>query len=146
MKDKLNIDTLLEMAQNAGSQIREKAVAAGQAAMDNTVHAIEKWLEDFPKIEAYGLQVSNFSFSVGLMPALEVELSGSHFSFPPEKLSEILTENKTGSLTWMVFNAVKTAYRLHEKIARTREEPLTVKIRLSLSPEISVFVGRPNVR
>lgn len=146
MKDKLNIDTLLEMTRNAGSSIREKAVAAGQAAMDNTILAIEKWLEEFPKIEGYGLQVSNFSFAVGLMPALEVELSGSHFSFPPEKLSEILAENKTGSLAWMVFNAVKTAYRLHEKIAKTREEPLIVKIRLSLSPEISVFVGRPNVR
>ncbi len=146
MKDKFNFDSLLEMAQSAGSNIREKAVAAGQAAVDNTIQAIEKWLEEFPKIEAYGLQVSNFSFTMGLMPALEVELLGSHFSFPQEKISEILADNKTGSLTWMVFNAVKTAYRLHGKIAQTLEEPLIVKIRLSLSPEISVFVGRPNVR
>lgn len=133
------------MAQNAGSNIREKAVAAGQAAMENTVQAIEKWLEEFPKIESYGLQVSNFAFIMGLSPSLEVELTGSHHSFPMEKLSEILLEHKSGSLTGMVFNAVKTAYRLHGKIAQTPEEPLIVKIRLSLSPEISVFVGRPFV-
>jgi hypothetical protein len=45
----------------------------------------------------------------------------------------------------MVFSAIKTAYRLHAKIAQTLEEPLIVKIRLSLSPEISVFVGKPFV-
>lgn len=143
MKDKLN--SLLESAKNTGAVLREKAVAAGQAAMDSTVQAIEKWLEEFPKIESHGLQVSNFAFSMGLAPSLEVEMTGSHFSFSAEKLSEILSENKSGSLTWMVFNAVKTAYRLHRKIAKTREEPLIVKIRLSLSPEISVFVGQPNI-
>lgn len=143
MKDKLNF--LFESAKSAGSVIREKAVAAGQAAMDGTVQAIEKWLEEFPKIESYGLQVSNFAFVMGLAPSLEVEMTGSHFSFPPEKLTEILAENKSSSLTGMVFTAVKTAYRLHGKIAQTPEEPLIVKIRLSLSPEISVFVGRPNI-
>jgi len=45
----------------------------------------------------------------------------------------------------MVFSAIKTAYRLHGKIAKTLKEPLIVKIRLSISPEISVFVGRPFV-
>lgn len=143
MKDKLN--SLFESAKNTGAVLREKAVAAGQAAMDSTVQAIEKWLEEFPKIESHGLQVSNFAFVMGLTPSLEVEMTGSHFSFPPEKLAEILAENKSGSLTGMVFNAVKTAYRLHGKVAKTREEPLIVKIRLSLSPEISVFIGRPNI-
>ena len=143
MKDKLNF--LLDSAKTAGFAIREKAVAAGQAAMDSTVQAIEKWLEEFPKIESHGLQVSNFAFVMGLTPSLEVEMTGSHFSFPPEKLAEILAENKSSSLTGMVFNAVKTAYRLHGKVAKTQEEPLIVKIRLSLSPEISVFIGRPNI-
>ncbi len=81
----------------------------------------------------------------GACSFLEVELTGSHTDFPLEKLADILAENKSGSLTGMMFNAVKTAYRLHKKVAQTPEEPLIVKIRLSLSPEISVFVGRPKV-
>jgi hypothetical protein len=43
----------------------------------------------------------------------------------------------------MIFSAVKTTYRLHSKIAPVKEDPLIVKIRLSLSPEISVSVGAP---
>lgn len=144
MKEKFN--SLFETAKTAGAALREKAVAAGQAAMDGTVQSIEKWLEEFPKIEAYGLQVTNFAFSMGLAPSLEVELTGNQRSFPPEKLAEILAENKSGSLTGMVFAAVKTAYRLHRKIATAPEELLVVKIRLSLSPEISVFIGKPNIR
>lgn len=143
MKEKIN--ALLETAQQAGNLLKEKAANAGQAAVDSTVQAIEKWLEEFPRIESYGLQVSNFAFVMGLSPALEVELSGSHAVFSAEKIAAILEENKPNSLTAMIFGAIKTAYRLHDKIASTREEPLIVKIRLSLSPEISVFVGRPHI-
>lgn len=143
MKEKLN--TLFETAQHAGTFIKGKAAEAGQAVLDKTIIAIEKWLEEFPKIESYGLRVTNFAFIMGLSPALEVEMRGSHESFPPEKLAEILDAHKSGSLTGMVFTAIKTAYRLHGKIAQTLEEPLIVKIRLSLSPEISVFIGKPFV-
>jgi len=143
MKEKLS--AIFESAQQAGNILKEKTASLSQAALEHTIAAIEKWLEEFPKIEGYGLQVTNFAFVMGLSPALEVELSGSHTGFPPEKLAEILTAYKSSSLTWMVFSAIKTAYRLHGKIAKTLKEPLIVKIRLSISPEISVFVGRPFV-
>lgn len=143
MKEKLN--ALFETAQNAGAFLKDKASSAGQAALDRTISAIEKWLEEFPKIESYGLKVYNFGFVMGLSPALEVDMRGSHTSFSPEKLAEILEAHKSSSLTSMVFSAIKTTYRLHGKIAQTLEEPLIVKIRLSLSPEISVFMGKPFV-
>jgi ParB-like chromosome segregation protein Spo0J len=143
MKEKWS--TFFESAQGAGTFLKQKAAGVSQAALERTISAIEKWLEEFPKIEGYGLQVTNFAFVMGLSPALEVELSSSHVNFPPEKLAEILAAHKSGSLTGMVFSAIKTAYRLHAKIAQTLEEPLIVKIRLSLSPEISVFVGKPFV-
>ena len=143
MKEQLN--TIFETAKAAGEKIREKAASAGQAAVEGTLGAIEKWLEEFPKIESYGLKVSNFAFIMSITPSLEVELHGQHADFAPERLSEILAENKSGSLTGMVFSAIKTAYRLHSKVARNVEDPLIVKMRLSLSPEISVFVGRPSI-
>jgi len=143
MKDKLS--AIFESAQQAGNILKEKTAGLSQAALDHTIAAIEKWLEEFPKIEAYDLKVANFGFVMGLSPALELEMRGSHTSFPPEKLAEILAAHKSSSLTWMVFSAIKTAYRLHGKIAQTLEEPLIVRIRLSISPEISVFVGRPFV-
>lgn len=143
MKEQLN--HLFQTAKEAGSRIREKAAAAGQATVDSVVSSIEKWLEEFPKLESYGLKLSTFAFSMSISPSLEVEFSGKSSEFPPERLAGILAENKPASLTGMVFSAVKTAYRLHRKIAETPDELLLIKIRLALSPEISVFVGRPRV-
>lgn len=140
MKDTLN--NLFETAKNAGSMLREKATEVGQGAVDSTIAAIEKWLEEFPRIEAYGLKVSGFSFIMRISPSLEVELKGKHADFGPERLDAILAENKTTSLTGMLFTAIRTAYRLHGKIAQAPQDPLIVKIRLSLSPEISVFIGK----
>ena len=139
MKDKFN--TLIETARNAGSAIREKATEVGQNAVDGTIAAIEKWLEEFPRIESYGLKISSFSFIMRLSPSLDVEMRGKHASFSRERLDEIIAENKSTSLTGMVFSAIRTAYRLHGKIASKPQDPIIVKIRLSLSPEISVFIG-----
>ena len=138
---KKQLDTLLETARNAGSTLREKAVGVGQNAVDSTVEAIERWLEEFPKIESYGLKISSFSFIMRLSPSLDVEMRGKHAAFSRERLDEIIAENKSTSLTGMVFTAIRTAYRLHGKIASKPQDPIIVKIRLSLSPEISVFIG-----
>jgi hypothetical protein len=143
MKDHLN--ALLETAKMTGAVLKEKASAAGQAAADSVIAAIEKWLEEFPKIESYGLQIRTFSFVMGLSPSLEVEMVGSHDSFTPDKIAEILKENKAGSLTGMVFTAVKTTYKLHSKISQQPDDPLIIRIKLALSPEIAVFIGRPRV-
>ena len=80
-----------------------------------------------------------------LSPSLEVELKGNHEHFSIDRLDAIIKENKSTSLTGMVFTSIRTAYRLHSKIARQPEDLLLVKIRLSLSPEISVFIGKLRV-
>jgi hypothetical protein len=143
MKEQLN--SLFETAKNAGSFIREKAAAAGQATMEGIMGSIEKWLEEFPKIEGYGLQIRNFGFTVAISPCLEVEMIGSRQDFPDERLNEIIAENRSTSLAGMVFSTVRTTYRLHGKVAQVPDDMLIVKIRLSISPEISVYIGRPRV-
>ncbi len=137
--------SIFESAKQAGSVLREKASEASQSAIDSTLSSIEKWLEEFPKIEAYGLSISSFSFIMRLSPSLDIELKGNHSDFPMSKLDEIIQENKTTSLSGMVFTSIRTAYRLHAKIAQQPEDLLLVKIRLSLSPEISVFIGKLRV-
>lgn len=143
LKEQLN--TLFQTAMEAGEKIRGKAAAAGQATMDNVIQRIEKWLEEFPKIESYGLRQTSFAFSMSISPSLEVELQGKNSDFPAERLAEILAESKSTSLSFMIFSAVKTTHRLHRKIAQVPDELLIIRIRLSISPEISVNVGRPRV-
>lgn len=143
MKDTLK--TLIETAKTTGALFQDKISEAGQAAIDGTIQAIEKWLEEFPKLESYGLKVANFSFVMRLSPSLEVEMRGVNADFPPQRIAEILAENKSTSLTGMIFSAIRTTYRLHAKISPAPVDPLIVKIKLSLSPEISVFIGTPRV-
>jgi hypothetical protein len=111
---KESLKNLLQTVKDTGSLVQEKTSAMGQAAVDSTIS-----------------------------PSLEVEMRGKHVDFPPDRIAAILAEHKSSSLTGMIFSAVKTTYRLHSKIAPVKEDPLIVKIRLSLSPEISVSVGAP---
>jgi hypothetical protein len=134
----MKLGNLLESAKTA-------ATGASQAALDTTIQAIEKWLEEFPKIEGYGLQISNFSFIMRISPSLEIEMKGNHEDFPISRLDEIIAQNKKTSLVGMVFTAIRTAYRLHSKIASKPDDLLLVKLRLSISPEISVFIGKVRV-
>jgi hypothetical protein len=143
MKEHLN--ALFETARLTGAALKEKATTAGQAAADAVIAAIEKWLEEFPKLESYGLQIRTFGFTMGLSPSLEVEMVGNHADFTPTRIATILQENKAGSLTGMIFSAVKTTYKLHAKIAQMPDDPLIIRIKLALSPEIAVFIGRPRV-
>lgn len=143
MMDKIN--AFFESARDTGTKLKEKASEVKMATKDSVVNAIEKWLEEFPKIESYGLRVSNFAFVMSLSPSLQVELEGDQTSFPPERLDAIIAENKPSSLTGMIFSSVKTTFKLHRKISQAPGETLIIKIRLGFSPEISVFIGEPKI-
>ena len=143
MKNKFN--QLLDEAKSAGNKIKEKAGEIGQAAADKAVHTLEHWLDEFPRIESYGLKICSFSFIMAISPKLEVEMTGSHADFSTERLDEIIAELKGSSLSAMIYKAIRTTYSLHSKVAQDLEDPLIVKIRLSITPEVSVFIGRPLV-
>lgn len=143
MKEKLN--TILESAKAKGSALKEKAAAGGQEAMAKMIGAMDKWLVEFPHIESYGLEVKNFMLNMSLSPSIEMELVGTCAAFPPTRLTEIMQENKPSSLTYMIMKAIHTTYQLHDKVTQYIEDPLIIKIRISLSPEISVFLGQPRI-
>jgi hypothetical protein len=82
---------------------------------------------------------------LGLSPSLEVELTGSVGACTTERLDEILSEKDQNSTVKWIFQAIRTTVVLHSKANASHIEPLIVKIRVRLSPEIQVFVGRPMV-
>lgn len=143
MKTKFN--QLLDDAKSAGNKIKEKASEIGQAASDKVVTTMEHWLEEFPRIESYGLKISSFSFIMAISPKIEIEMIGSHADFSAERLDEIIAELNGSSLSAMIYKAIRTTYSLHRKVVQELEDPLIVKIRLSITPEVSVFIGRPMI-
>ena len=139
------IDRLKKTLQEASDMLREQASHLGEGAREKSYQLIEEWLQIFPKLEVYGLEINSFSLSVALSPALEVELLGKHEDFTTERLRRITEDNRDSTALVSVLNTIKTTYAFHRKIYGNLKEPLIVKIRIRLSPEIKVFIGKPMI-
>lgn len=139
------IDKIKKALQEAGDAIKEQTSQISEGAKEKTYQLIEEWLKIFPKLEIYGLQITSFGLHVAISPALEVELVGEHKKFTTERIQQILAENKDSAALTSVFTTIKTAYSLHRKTYADLRDPLIVKIRVRISPEINVIIGEPLV-
>lgn len=137
------IDKFKQAINEATENLRAQAAQFGEGAKEKSYQLIEEWLQVFPKLEIYGLEITSFSLSVALSPALEVELVGKHEDFQPERLDEIIGETRKNAALASVFNTIRTAYNLHRRTYANLNDPLVVKIRVRLSPEIKVYLGKP---
>ncbi|RMG76558.1 MAG: hypothetical protein D6714_21170 [Bacteroidetes bacterium] len=139
------IDKLKNTLQQAGSLLKEQAGNIGDSAKEKVWQLIEEWVRIIPKLEECGLSVTSFGSSISISPTLEVEMVGKHADFTKEKLYALLDKNKTNTPLRLVFNTLKTTYNLHKESGGTLKEPLILKIRVGLSPEIRVFFGEPRI-
>ncbi|MCO6476048.1 MAG: hypothetical protein J5I94_05465 [Phaeodactylibacter sp.] len=139
------IDKFKKAIQDASDVLREQAASLGEGAKEKTYQLIEEWLQVFPKLEIYGLEITSFSLAVALSPALEVELRGQHEKFNKERLDQIIHEVRKSPALTSVFTTIRTTYNLHRRTYANLADPLIVKIRIRLSPEIRVYIGKPIV-
>ncbi len=137
------IDKLKQAFQEATEAIREQAGNLGEGAKERTYRLIDEWLSVFPRIELYGLEMTSFALSLALSPGLEVEFKGRHEQFPKERLDEILQECKGSPALTSVFTTIRTTYNLHRKVYGSLQDPLILKVKLRLAPEIKVYIGKP---
>jgi len=140
------IDKLKQALQEAGELLKDQASNFGEGAKERSYQLIDDWLKVFPQLELYGLEITSFALSVAISPSVEVELMSKHDKFPKERLDEIIAENKGKAAIISVFSTIRTAYQFHRKIYANLREPLIVKIRIKLSPEIQVFIGEPIIQ
>ena len=140
------IDKLKQALQEAGELLKDQASNFGEGAKERSYQLIDDWLKVFPQLELYGLEITSFVLSVAISPSVEVELMSKHDKFPKERLDEIIAENKGKAAIISVFSTIRTAYQFHRKIYANLREPLIVKIRIRLSPEIQVFIGEPIIQ
>ncbi len=137
------IDKLKQSIAQAGEIIRDQATALGDSAKEKAYNLIEEWVTILPRLENANLEITSFGTSISLSPGLQVELKGSHKDFSEDRLKELIAEHSDSTPLKLVFNTIKTTYNLHDKSGSSIEEPLIVKIKVGLSPEISVFIGQP---
>jgi len=137
------IEKFKQAINEASETLRQQANQFGEGAKEKSYQLIEEWLQIFPRLELYGLQINSFALSVALSPALEVELVGAHKDFRAERLDEIVQEVKSNAALTSVFTTIRTTYNLHRRTYGDLNDPLIVKIRVRLSPEIKVYIGTP---
>lgn len=137
------LDKIQKALYEATEVIKNQAGAIGEGAKEKTYKLIEEWLKVFPKLELYGLEITSFSLGVALSPSLDVELIGKHENFSPEKIQKILAENKGNTAMFSVFNTMKMTYNLYRKTYGIMNDPLIVKIKIRISPEIKIYIGQP---
>jgi len=137
------MDKIRAAINEASAFLKEQAGTLGDSAKERSYQLIEEWLQIFPRLEIYGLEITSFSLSFAISPALEVELKGDHEKFPTERLNKIIEENPNSTALRSVFSAIRSTYSMHRRIYASLEDPLIVKIRVRLSPEIKVYIGKP---
>lgn len=140
------IDKIKKALQDATDVIKEQTNNLSEGAKEKTYQLIDEWLQIFPKLEIYGLEITSFGLNVAISPALEVELVGDHKKFSQERLQQILQENKDSAALTSVFTTIKTAYTLHRKTYASLRDPLIVKVRVKITPEINVIIGEPLIQ
>lgn len=137
------IEKIKNSFNRTGELIKEQAAALGDAAKQKGYNLINDWISILPKLKEYGLETSFFSLSVSLNPTLEMELTGDASKFDVVYLDEIIEETKSVTTLNLVFSSIKTTQQLFNNTTHETLNPLTVRIRVRLSPEIRVSYGEP---
>ncbi len=137
------IEKFRQSINQAGEVIKEQAAALGDAAKQKGFSIINDWISILPKMKSYGLEVSFFSLSVSINPTLEVELIGDAETFDKEYIEKLIEESKGSTPMNLVFSSIKTTHQLHNKAEIGTLNPLCIRVRVRLSPEIRVSYGEP---
>ena len=137
------IEKIWQTLHDATGMLKDSASSIGQGAREKTQEVIEEWLKVFPKLEAYGFQVTSFSLGVSINPSLEAELRAQHDAFPPERIEQYLVDTRASTAMQLVFTTVKSTYGLYRKANLPLRGELIVRLRIRISPEIRVIIGSP---
>ncbi|MFT4761357.1 MAG: hypothetical protein ACI9XO_003366 [Paraglaciecola sp.] len=139
------IDKIKNSLQLASGMIKEQAATLSDSAKERGYRLIEDWITVLPKFEEMGFEITSFAVGISISPILEVEMTAEHEQFPVNRIEEILEDNKISTPISLVFNTIKTTYNLHARAECSIKEPLIVKIRVKMPPEIKVFLGMPKL-
>jgi len=140
------IDQFKNIFKEASDLVKDQINTIGSNAKDKGFQLIEEWLNTIPILEKEGLEMTSFALSIALSPALDVELVGKNEDFPVERIIALQEKYRGKVPLQAVFTTIKTTYRLHKNINAPLKNPLIVKIKVKLTPEVKVFVGEPIIQ
>lgn len=135
---------MLESIWNATRKgIGDLSASMSEGAKERTLEIIEDWLQIFPQLAEYGLEITSFGMGLAISPSLNVELLGEHDNWGDEAIAERLAAHKGEAAITMVLSTIRTAYRLQRQTKSDLRDPLILKISVKISPEVRVVLGQP---
>ncbi|MEM9259443.1 MAG: hypothetical protein AAGA62_07330 [Bacteroidota bacterium] len=123
--------------------VNELAGSVSEGAKEKTLNLIEDWLQIFPQLQEYGLEITSFGMGLAISPSLNVELVGRHEDWSDEIIAQRLSAHKGEVAITMVLSTIRTAYRLQKQTKAALRDPLILKISVRISPEVRVVLGQP---
>lgn len=124
--------------------VKETFTDLGDSAKERAIGYIDSWLDVFPELESMGLEINNFGISLGILPELEVELTGQPGVFDDGKLEELRLKYEDNRKVGLVLKAIHTTKLAYDRVGKKEiSDQVFVKIRVKVPPEIGVYFGRP---
>ena len=139
------VNKILNLLDDAKNNIKNQAENISASAKNQYEKMVEDWIKIIPQIEESGLQLYSFSFSASLNPSIDAEFRGKSVDFPLEKWEELISLNEKNKSLALVYNTLKSTFKMYHKIKPEMPEDFYLRLRIKLSPEIRVYIGEPPI-
>jgi 16S rRNA C967 or C1407 C5-methylase (RsmB/RsmF family) len=139
------VDKILNLLDEARNKLKHEAENISSNARNHYDKVLDDWIKIIPQIEQSGLTLYSFSFGASLNPSIDAEFKGKCIDFPIEKWEEFISLNEKNKSLTLVFNTIKSTFKMYQKIKTELPEDFYLRIRIRLSPEIRVFLGEPPI-
>jgi 16S rRNA C967 or C1407 C5-methylase (RsmB/RsmF family) len=139
------VDKILNLLDEARNKLKHEAENISSNARNHYDKVLDDWIKIIPQIEQSGLTLYSFSFGASLNPSIDAEFKGKCIDFPIEKWEEFISLNEKNKSLTLVFNTIKSTFKMYQKLKTELPEEFYLRIRIRLSPEIRVFLGEPPI-
>lgn len=134
-------DKIINLIDEAKSNIKQQADNISAGARQQYEKMVDDWIQIIPEIEGSGLTLYSFSLGASLNPSIDAEFKGKCIDFPISKWDELIALNEKNKSLSLVFNTLKTTFKMYGKIKNEMPEEFYLRIRIRISPEVRVFLG-----
>lgn len=104
--------------------------------------AIDGLLKDFneavPTLKALGLSVTDMKVGMGMLPEVEITLTGSLDAIKPEKLKSLMDAHQGNTVLVSSLKALETAHSMKELLGDLMFKGIEAKVKLGLPPKIEI--------
>ncbi len=122
------------------------ALGAFTAAVDGITKTatgtIDGLLKDFnqavPTLKALGLSVTDMKVGMGMLPEVEITLTGSLDAINPEKLKPFMDAHQGNTVLVSSLKALETAHSMRELLGDLMFKGIEAKVKLGLPPKIEI--------